>query len=87
MKKTKQEVKILRSEKEVKGYGKVSKITFPDNSKIFVSKQGWTLVAPDKSFKKNMKKAKKWGKIELLIPYSEINMAIQETLIAGYKEK
>lgn len=82
----KQEVKILRSEKEMKGYGKVSKITFPDNSKIFISKQGWTLVASDKTFKKNILKAKKWGKIELTIPYSEINMAIQETIKVGYKE-
>ena len=83
-KQTKQEVKILRSEKEMKGYGKVTRITFPDDSKIFISKQGWTLVLADKKFKENMKKAKEWNKIEMTIPYSEIIMAIKETTKAGY---
>ena len=84
--KTKQEVKILRSEKEHPKLGKISRITFPDDSKIYISKAGWTLVLADKNFKKNMCKAKKFGKIEMQLPYNEINMAIKESIQAGYKE-
>jgi len=78
------EVILERSKKGNKKFGKITKITFPDESKIYVSKQGWTLIAPEKHFKKNLKTAKEWGKIELLIPFSEINIAIQESIVAGY---
>jgi len=83
--KKKKQIKILRSEKEYEEYGKISKITFPDNSKIFISKKGWTLVLANKDYKKNMAKARKFRKIEMTMPYSEINVAIQETIKAGYK--
>ena len=85
MKTNKKQVILQRSKTKYIKFGKITKITFPDESKLYVTKKGWTLVAPEKSFKKNIKKANKWRKIELLIPYSEINIAIRESIIAGYK--
>ena len=78
---------LERSKLNSKKFGKITKIIFPDKSKIYISKYGWTLVASDKSFRKNIQKANKWKKIELLIPYSEINIAIRESIFAGYKLK
>jgi len=80
----KKEIILERGKKRNKKFGKITKITFPDKSKIYISKQGWTLIAPEKHFKENIKTAKEWGKIELLIPFSEINIAIQESIVAGY---
>ena len=68
-------VEIDRGQKTSKMFGKMSRITFPDKSKIYITKLGWTLVTPKG--------------IEIRIPFSEINVAIRETLKQGYviKEK
>ena len=79
------EIKIERGIGEYKKFGKITKLTFPDNSKIYITKKGWTLVLDEKKFKEHLVKAKKWGKIEMQLPYSEINVAIQESIFAGYE--
>ena len=56
--------------------GKISRIILPNKSKIYITKKGWNLVTPKG--------------IEINIPYSEINLAINETIAQGYiikKEK
>ena len=78
-------VKISRSEKKIKYYGKVSRITFPDRSQIYITKRGWTIATDKRKIKRDIMKMIKWGRIELTIPYSELNVAIRETVIAGYK--
>lgn len=80
------EAKIARTLEETKEFGKVSRIILPDESRIIVSKLGWTLVAPEKHFEENLRKAKEWKKIELQIPFSEINLALKETIDLGYVE-
>jgi len=50
--------------------GKISRIILPDKSKIYISKKGWNLVTPKG--------------IEINMPYSEINLAINETIAQGY---
>ena len=82
----KKEAIIRRTEKKHIKYGRFSKITFSDKSMIYVTKKGFTLVLADNKFKKNMKKAKKWGRIEMTIPYSEMNIALREAVILGYTE-
>ncbi len=64
------EAKVKRSIGEDKKFGKISRIELPNKSKIYITKKGWNLVAPD-------------GK-EINIPYGEINMAIKETILQGY---
>jgi len=56
--------------------GKISRIILPDKSKIYITKKGWNLVT--------------LKGIEINIPFSEINLAINETIAQGYiikKEK
>ena len=64
------EAKLTRGLEEVEEFGKISRIEMPDKSKIYISKKGWYLVTPDG--------------IEINIPYSEINLAIKETIAQGY---
>lgn len=64
------EAKLTRGLEETKEFGKISKIELPNKSRIYISKKGWNLVTPD-------------GK-EVNIPYSEINLAIKETVAQGY---
>ena len=60
--------KITRGKSEK--LGNISKIELPNGSRIYVSKKGWTLVDKDnKTFD---------------IPFSEINLATQESLRNGY---
>ncbi len=63
-------VKVTRGTEKTSKYGRITRIQMPDKSKIYISKKGWNLVTPD-------------GK-EISMPFSEINVAIQETMIAGY---
>lgn len=63
-------VEITRTIKPTKEFGKIVRIDLPNKSKIYISKKGWNLVSPD-------------GK-EINIPYGEINLAIKETIKAGY---
>lgn len=63
-------VEVVRGLRESSEYGKISKIIFPNKSQIWISKKGWNLLTPDGE--------------EINLPYSEINMAIQETIKQGY---
>jgi hypothetical protein len=64
------DIHITRGHDITNEYGKISKLEMPNKSKIYVTKKGWTLVTPDKK--------------EVLLPYVEINAAIQETIAQGY---
>ncbi|MEK6830109.1 MAG: hypothetical protein AABY15_08395 [Nanoarchaeota archaeon] len=61
---------ITRGLKKTKEFGMVSRIDFPNSSKIYISKKGWNLVTP--------------SGIEVGVTYAEINLAIEETIKQGY---
>jgi len=65
-----QEVDVTRSQTKTEEFGKISKLEFPNSGKIYVTKKGWTLVTPNGT--------------EMLLPYSEINLAVKESIEQGY---
>ena len=81
-------VKSIRGLEEDKEYGRISRLVFPDGSRIYISKKGWSLVTPKKNkqqLNKIWRNINKEGRIELRIPFGEINCAIKETIKQGYK--
>ena len=62
--------KLTRGLERTKKYGMISRIELPNKSKIYITKKGWNLVTPKG--------------VEINIPYSEINLAIDETIAQGY---
>jgi len=78
-------VKIFRTYEKHKVYGKIVRIDFPNKSRIYISKKGWNLIMPNT--KKYLDLINKKGKIELNIPYSEINLALKESIKAGYTDE
>ena len=83
----KMKVEIIESKTASKEYGKIAKIIFPDKSKIYIHKKGWSLVSPNKKgneLTKVLNRVKKEKNVELLLPYGELNIAIQQTIKMGY---
>ena len=65
--------KLTRALEKSDEYGLISRIELPNKSKIYITKKGWNLVTPNGT--------------EINMPYSEINLAIQETIKQGYVVK
>jgi hypothetical protein len=63
-------VEITRVLKPMKKFGLVTRFIMPNKSKIYVSKKGWNLVTKDKH--------------ETQMSWSEINLAIVESIKLGY---
>ena len=78
-------VKIQRTLEAHKTFGKISTLEFPNKSKIYIHKKGWTLNLP--KTKKIMKLVEKKKSIEMSLTWSEINLAIRESILAGYKNE
>jgi hypothetical protein len=78
-------VKIQRTLEAHKTYGKISTLEFPNKSKIYIHKKGWTLNLPKD--KKHLDLIKKKKSIEMSLTWAEINLALRESLLAGYKEE
>lgn len=66
-------VKLTRGLSKSKEFGKISILEFPNKSKIYISKKGWSIGMPDG--------------IEITLNYGEINLAIKETIIQGYEKE
>ena len=82
--------KLTRGLEEVKEYGKISRIKLPDKSRIYISKKGWSLVTPvmkGKKLETALDRLKENRTMEILIPYGEISLAIEETIAQGYIAK
>jgi len=80
-------IKFTRALKKSKRFGKISRMELPDKSRIYISKKGWTLRTPKMNIKKLQKIINriKIDKYECItIPFSEINLAINETIKQGY---
>lgn len=63
-------VKVTRSVKPTKQLGQISRLILPDKSKIYITKKGWNLVTPKG--------------VEINIPWSEIQLALEESGRIGY---
>lgn len=65
-------VQVTRAKKISKIYGRVSKLEFPDGSRVYISKKGWNLVTPKKSkiqLAKILKRVNKTGTLEIRITF------------------
>ena len=69
------EVIISTAKKPSKKYGEMGKIEMPNGSKIYVFKKGWGLTPPKKQYD---------GDLELLLPWGEINLAVNLSKELGY---
>lgn len=56
-----------------------------NQSKIYIHKNGWNLTLPKDN--KHLDLIKKKKSIEMSLTWSEINLALRESLLAGYKEE
>jgi hypothetical protein len=73
MAKEKFKVKLLRGLEVSKNYGRISRFILPNKSRIYISKKGWTLITPDKK--------------ETLLPWAEIQLALDESIVQGYVKR
>lgn len=75
-------VKITRSQEEHETYGKVSKLEFPNKSKLLISNRGWNIVLPKTKYHMDLIEEK--NNIEINLSFAEINMALEESIEQGY---
>ena len=67
-------MEVLKTNAKLKGFGNTTRFEFSNGSKIYINNKGWTVTVP------NIKKG-------ITINWSEIQVAIEETIALGYFKK
>lgn len=82
-------VDLTRMDIPSKEYGKISKLVFPNKSRIYITKKGWNISVQmkGKTKKEMIRRINENGYCELNINFAEINIAIDETIKQGYVSK